>query len=215
MKGLVLSLFDHSTVMLQPWAKAGYLCYAVDIQHEPGYHLDGNIIRVGADISYWYPPRGEFVFACAFPPCTHLSGSGARWWKKKGLPILGPALDLFTRSKLILESLDCPYFIENPYNTLSTHYRKPDYKFNPCDYGGYLDPPSDAYTKIAHLWTGGGFVMPTKKPVEPTEGSKMHKLSPSTDRADKRSITPEGFARAVFEANAPHLKELRAQGGNP
>ena len=210
MSELALFLCEKSTVMVQPWAEAGYLCYCVDIQHEPGEHRDGNIIRVGADLNYWYPPRGKFVFGAAFPPCTHLSGSGARWWKQKGLPILGPALDLFTRSVLILDSLDCPYLVENPYGALSTHYRKPDYKFDPADYGGYLDPPGDAYTKITHLWTGGGFVMPFKKPVEPTEGSKMHRLSPSKDRANKRSVTPEGFARAVSEANAPHLKELRA-----
>jgi hypothetical protein len=44
--------------------------------------------------------------------------------------------------------------------------------------------------------------MPEKKPIEPTEGSKMHLLPPSKNRADKRSETPKGFARAVFIANA-------------
>lgn len=37
--------------------------------------------------------------------------------------------------------------------------------------------------------------------VEATEGSKMHLLPPSPDRAAKRSETPMGFARAFFEAN--------------
>lgn len=34
------------------------------------------------------------------------------------------------------------------------------------------------------------------------------RLPPSDDRADLRSKTPQGFARAVFQANAP--KHLRA-----
>jgi hypothetical protein len=34
----------------------------------------------------------------------------------------------------------------------------------------------------------------------------MHKLPPSADRGNLRSETPQGFAYAVFEANAPHLK---------
>jgi hypothetical protein len=42
--------------------------------------------------------------------------------------------------------------------------------------------------------------------VEPTLGSMIHLMPPSEDRGDLRSITPEGFARAVFLANAPHLR---------
>jgi hypothetical protein len=43
--------------------------------------------------------------------------------------------------------------------------------------------------------------MPPKNRVEPIEGSKMHLLPPSAERANLRSATPEGFAQAVFEAN--------------
>lgn len=92
--------------------------------------------------------------------------------------------------------------LENPVSTISSYWRKPDFSFNPCDYAGYLDHPEDeAYTKKTCLWTGGGFRMPLEKPVEPVLGSKMHMLPPSDDRGDLRSVTPEGFARAVFQAN--------------
>ncbi len=33
------------------------------------------------------------------------------------------------------------------------------------------------------------------------EGSRMHRLPPSPERAALRSVTPEGFARAFFDAN--------------
>ena len=91
--------------------------------------------------------------------------------------------------------------IENPVSTISTYWRKPDHTFDPCDYGGYLESPGDAYTKKTCLWTGNGFVMPETKRIPPTEGSRMHKLPPSSDLANLRSATAKGFARAVFEAN--------------
>lgn len=191
----MLSGFDFSTVMAWPWAVAGFRCYCVDLDHPPGETVAGNIIRIGLDIRQWLPPRGATcVFAALFPPCTHMAASGARWWAGKGLRKLAEAVELVAVSAELAESLACPYLIENPIGALSTHWRQPDYKFDPCDYG-------DPWTKRTCLWTGGGFVMPQKSRVIPTEGSKMHRLPPSVDRARKRSETPSGFAQAVFEAN--------------
>lgn len=190
----MISVFDQSTIMAQPWAEAGYLCYCVDLQHEKGENREGNIIRVGADVREWLPPREPIAFAAFFPPCTHVAVSGARWFKDKGLGALVDALSLFDRAVLLAEWTGAPYLIENPVSTVSSYWRKPDYTFDPCDYG-------DPYTKRTCLWTGGGFVMPEKSPVAPLEGSKMHLMPPSEDRARKRSETPKGFARAVFDAN--------------
>lgn len=57
---------------------------------------------------------------------------------------------------------------------------------------------------------GGGFVMPEKKKVD-WDGlySQQHrKLGGKSDKTKNiRSATPRGFARAVFLANAPHLKQ--------
>ena len=38
---------------------------------------------------------------------------------------------------------------------------------------------------------------------------RIHKAPPGPDRANFRSATPAGFALAVFNANAPHLKRQR------
>lgn len=203
MRGTVISAFDLSTNMVRPWAEAGYLCYCVDLQHPPGETRDGNIVRVGADMLDWLPPRETIAFAAFFPPCTDVAVSGARWFKDKGLGALVGALELFDRSVKLAEWSGAPYLIENPVSTVSTYWRPPDFTFDPCDYG-------DPYTKKTCLWTGGGFVMPPKRRVEPVLGSKMHLLPPSDDRANKRSETPPGFARAVFEANAPHLNREAA-----
>jgi hypothetical protein len=193
---IVISCFDKSTVFVRPWAAHGYLCYCVDVQHPPGETREGNIIKVGADMREWLPPRSDIAFAAFFPPCTDVAVSGARWFKDKGIGALIKALKLFEVSIKLAEWINAPYFIENPVSTVSTYWRKPDYTFNPCDYG-------DPYTKKTCLWTGGGFVMPMKNKVEPVEGSKMWLLPPSSARADLRSQTPPGFAKAVFEANRP------------
>ena len=184
-----------------PWAEAGFLCYGVDMRHPPGESRDGNIVRVGADVREWLPPYATVRILFAFPPCTHVAASGARWFRDKGLGSLIQTLQLFDAAVRLAEWTGAPYLIENPVSTVSTYWRKPDYTFDPCDYGGYLDRPGEAYIKKTCLWTGNGFVMPKRKHVPPHEGSKMHLLPPSKNRAALRSITPQGFAQAVFEMN--------------
>jgi hypothetical protein len=82
---IVVSLFDHSGNMVTPWAKSGFLCYCVDLRHRAGLHRDGNMIRVGAEVRDWLPPFAAIAVLFAFPPCTHVAVSGARWFKDKGL----------------------------------------------------------------------------------------------------------------------------------
>jgi len=204
---IVVSLFDYTGIMVAPWAAAGFLCYCVDLQHPPGSHREGNIIRVGADVREWLPPYTAVKILFAFPPCTHVAVSGARWFQDKGLGSLIESLRLFEAAVRLAEWTAAPYMIENPVSTVSSYWRKPDYTFNPCDYGGYVKPPGDAYTKKTCLWTGNGFVMPEVKRVTPVEGSRMHRLAPSKRRAALRSETPEGFARAVLEANCESALE--------
>jgi hypothetical protein len=203
-KGVVVSLCDVTGNMVRPWAEAGYQCICVDIQHSIRRdRQEGNILFTWGDVRSWWPSTFEDVVAVfAFPPCTHLAVSGARDFARKGLRHFIDALDLVESCRRMCEASGARWMIENPVGRLSTAWRKPDFSFNPCDYAGYLPKPSsDAYTKRTCLWTGGGFVMPDPRPVDPVLGSKMLRLGPSADRANLRSETPMGFARAVFEAN--------------
>jgi len=197
-KGIVLSLCDYTGNMVHPWLDAGYECWIVDTRHEPGEHRDpgtDNLVRVGADVREWLPPRVEYAISFAFPPCTHLAVSGARWFRRKGLRALSEAIDTFGACVRLCEWSDAPWMVENPVSVISSHYRKPDFTFDPCDYG-------DPWTKKTCLWTGGGFIMPPKRRVEPVMGSIIHRMPPSPDRGHLRSVTPMGFAEAVFDANA-------------
>jgi hypothetical protein len=205
---IVLSLCDKTGNMVKPWVEAGYEAWIVDLQHPVGETRDGSLVRVGTDIRYWTPPKAiaeQVGIVFAFPPCTHLAVSGARWFRGKGLRALSEAIDIFGACVNLVEWLGVPGFVENPVSVISSHYRKPDHTFDPCDYG-------DPWLKKTCLWTFGGFVMPPKQRVEPVEGSKMHLMGPSADRADRRSETPMGFAEAVFNANARRPDRTRSRG---
>lgn len=92
--------------------------------------------------------------------------------------------------------------MRTPPGTLSTYWRQPDHRFDPLDFGAYV-LAGENYTKLTNLWVGGGFVMPEKRPVPQGDGpNPIHWASPGPERANKRSLTPRGFAQAVFEANS-------------
>jgi hypothetical protein len=199
-------LCDVTGTMAEPWAAAGYPCICVDVQHSIRRARDaGNIRFIWGDVRSWrLPDDVRPVFVAAFPPCTHVAGSGARDFVLKGGAMLRDALETFEACRAVASWSGAPYCIENPVGVLSNipHIGKPDHYFDPCDFAGYAEnPEGDAYTKRTCLWTGNGFVMPEPRRVEPTQGSKMWLMPPSDDRADQRAATPSGFARAVFAAN--------------
>jgi hypothetical protein len=196
----VVSLFDFTTNMVKPWADAGHECYCVDVQHPEIWESRSPCLTTcGVDVLDLTPdaiPRPGIMFA--FPPCTDVAVSGARWMREKGLGAIIHTLRLFKASIDLADAWGCPYMIENPVSTVSTYWRKPDYIFHPWQYG-------DNYTKKTCLWTGNGFVMPeptvTERPAD-VDTKRIHYASPGDERANFRSETPMGFARAVYEANA-------------
>lgn len=200
----ILSLCDRTGNMLRPWAEAGHECIAVDVQHDGESFQeigDGSIRFVEADVREYQPPKGDYAAAFAFPPCTHLAGSGARWWKDKGLSKLAESIELVAACHETLTELGCPWMLENPVGALSTHWREPDHTFDPCEFDSYTDD-DNAYTKRTCLWTGGGFRMPRADGIPRDDADdRIHKMAPSEDRADKRAATPMGFARAVYLAH--------------
>lgn len=208
---IMISLCDYSGVMCEPWAEAGYTCYAVDLKHKVRKNVikyvgKGKIIFTYGDARYWTPPGNtRIVFVAGFPVCTDMAGSGSQDYSnknripKKGIPQLCDGLLLFNSCYLVASWSGAPFLVENPSGVIPTHFRKCDYTFHPWQYG-------DNYSKLTCLWTGGGFIMPDTvvniKPDDTTQ--KIWLMSPGEDRSEKRSETPKGFARAVFNANNPN-----------
>ena len=119
------------------------------------------------------------------------ANSGARWSRSneemcEGLSVVDACC------RIILATRPVWWVLENPAGKLSRYLGPPRMTFQPNQYG-------DPYTKFTCLW--GEFNTPIKTPVPVTEGSKMHLMAPSSQRAALRSETPMGFARAFFAAN--------------
>ena len=229
----VISLYDYTGEALKPWAEAGYTCHAFDIQHDEVSFVDrfeggGSISFHKADlhdhknlnaIFYAFADR-PVAFGMAFPVCTDMAVSGAAWFKKKAEAnpsFQDEAVSHAVWCAELFRNLKIPFFIENPVSVLATKWRKPDHTFHPYEYGGYIAKNAsqhprwpdyiadrDAYPKKTCLWTGNGFVMPPKVPVEPETGhSRQHlKLGGKCAKTKNiRSATPRGFAIAVMAAN--------------
>jgi hypothetical protein len=207
-RGAVLSLCDRTGNMVEPWARAGFDCIAVDIRHT-GMEKRGGITFTCADVRYWLPPPRRYAIVFAFPHCTHLAVSGARWFQEKGMNGLTEAVEVVEACRRICEWSEAPWMIENPVSTLSSYWRRPDFFFDPCDYGGWLQPPGDHYAKKTSVWTGNGFRRPEKRRVEALHTERaIHNLPRTPDRGDICSITPPGFAQAVFAANSAYPRKM-------
>lgn len=221
---IAIFLCDITGVMGKPWVDAGYEVILVDPQHPEGVTVEGLVTKIGRVIDHpdtWCVigsaiKTGRVAFVAGFPPCTDLAVSGARWFssKREADPAFQfKAMHVVWQCQIIGELSGAPWFAENPVSQISSLWRKPDYSFHPHDFTGYC--ANDNYTKKTCLWTGGGFVMPAPYRDESLgdPDDRIHKCPPSEERANIRSATPEGFATAVFMANAPHLKAANDNGG--
>ena len=181
------------------------LCWGTGAWSEPyrqaGYTVIG--IDLPIDVRTWEGYMNIYPYGIlAAPPCTHLAGSGARWWKGKGDQTLVEAMSVVDACIRIINYCKARgerdgkplifHALENPVGRLVRYIGKPVMYFNPCDYG-------DPWTKKTCLW--GEFNIPVKTQVAPVGKNPIWNMPPSPDRAKLRSITPPGFAKAFFKVN--------------
>lgn len=199
-RNTIISLFDYTGNWSKPYRENGYKVIQIDIQH-------------GTDILTWnYKeiPKDSVKGILAAVPCTDFALSGARHFKRKDQDgTTEQSIRLVEKTMEIIYYF-CPDFwvIENPMSRIHKccpQIGKIQYKFNPCDFAGYLEATEqdkERYNKTTWLW--GHFNNPTKKRIEPIErdcpfwkyiGGKSIKIK------NKRSATPKGFAQAFYIAN--------------
>lgn len=123
----------------------------------------------------------------AFPPCTHLAVSGARWFKDKQQEQAEAIRFFMTLANAPIKRIA----IENPIGIMSTHYRKPDQIIQPWQFG-------HGEIKATCLWLKN---LPLLKPTNIVEGRKprVHHESPGPDRWKNRSRTLPGLAEAMAD----------------
>lgn len=161
-----------------------YSCDLIPSEIRSGFHLQSPVEDV-LDFGHW-------DMLIAFPPCTHLAVSGARWFKNKEKE----QEEALKFVNLLLTSPIKRIALENPISIISTKIRKPDQIIQPWQFG-------HEETKSTCLWLKN---LPKLKPTKIMEvrnknltPSGQNKLGPSPDRWKERSRTYQGIADAMAD----------------
>jgi len=176
----ILVACEYSGRVRDAFIGAGHDAVSCDIlpTEKPGPHHQGSVLDILND---------GWDMMIAFPPCTHLASSGARWFaEKRADGRQQEGVDFFMRM------INAPIeriAVENPIGIMSRTYRKPDQIIQPWQYG-------HGETKATCLWLKN---LPLLQPTRVVEGRepRMWKLPPSKDRAKIRSETYQGIADAM------------------
>lgn len=188
MSRIILDLCGGTGSWSAPYREAGYDVRLVTLPDH--------------DVRAYEPPDGVHGILAA-PPCDHFSVSGAQYWSEKDADgRTAAALDVVDAClRIVREARPSWWALENPIGRLRS--LRADalgpvaLAFDPCDYG-------DPYTKRTLLW--GRFRLPMFRRIQPervcSQGSWLMKLGGKSEKTKRlRSATPQGFARAFFEAN--------------
>ena len=178
----ILVACEESQAVTKELRKLGHQAFSCDILScsggHPEWHIQGDVIK---------ELDKNWDMIIAFPPCTHLASSGARWFKEKQKDGRQQnAVDFFMR---IVNANATKIAIENPIGIMSSKYRKPDQIIQPWQFG-------HGETKATCLWLKG---LPKLTATELVEGreQRIWRLPPSKDRAKLRSKTVPGIAKAM------------------
>jgi len=198
--GKVLVACEESQAVTIELRKLGIEAYSCDIKPSSGGHPEWH---AEADVREALKSKWDMIIA--FPPCTHLAVSGARWFPEKikdGRQQQG--IDFF----MLFAGIDCErVIIENPVGIMSTLWRKPDQIIQPWMFG-------DLATKTTCLWLKGVPPLIQERHIKPEleyhdmPGGKrmqmwMYKVrcrpSKNGERASLASKTFPGMARAMAQ----------------
>ena len=181
----VLIACEFSGIVRDAFIKRGHDAWSCDLlpSERPGPHIQQDIFTEKGD---WNLPT-DFDLMIAFPPCTHLAVSGARWFATKQTE-QRKAIWFF----MALNNCSIPKIcIENPIGIMSTNYRKPNQIIQPWQFG-------HGETKATCLWLKG---LPLLQPTNIVKGrhARVHREPPGPDRWKNRSRTYQGIADAMAE----------------
>ena len=176
----VLIACEFSGIVRDAFRAKGNDAWSCDLlpTESPGNHIQGpveGVLDQGWDMMI------------AFPPCTHLCSSGARWWSEKQEE-QQKALDFV---RMLLGQQICQIALENPIGKISTAIRKPDQIIQPWQFG-------HGETKSTCLWLS---YLPHLEPTNIVDGreARIHKMPQSEKRSKLRSITFPGIAKAMAD----------------
>jgi hypothetical protein len=210
-KNIVISLCDYSGVWSEPYRNAGYEVYQIDLKLGGDAILFPSAMSSAARLPRQFADIGEFIgkvyAVLAAPVCTVFSGSGAK--HPRSDDDIRAGLSLVDACYRIATVTECDVFaLEQPVGKTRKWIGEPIYRFHPYQFAGLADNPSEeAYTKRTCLF-GWFNTQLAESPVDPVDGSKLWRQygGKSERTKEMRSITPQGFARAFYNANNNYVK---------
>ena len=193
----ILCACEESQAVCAAFRRGGHEAYSCDLLPCSGQHPEWHIQADALEIV-----KMQWDMVIAFPPCTHLATSGARWFPEKqrdgrqqrgiGFFLAFTALDHIPKVA-----------IENPVGIMSNLYRKPDQIIQPYYFG-------DPYEKKTCLWLKGLPLLEPTDMVEPEKRAVIGKNGrtmapwindawglPAAERSKLRSKTFPGIAKAM------------------
>lgn len=205
----ILIACEESGIVTEAFIKKGFTnVFSCDLMETsgnyPNRHIIGNVLPILNGKCKFFTSDGnlhninsKWSLIIAFPPCTHLAVSGARWFpekRKDGRQQQG--IDFFMQ----FANCDCSKVaIENPVGIMSTVWRKPDQVIQPW----MFNHPEQ---KATCLWLRGLPKLKSTKNVKEemlklpkNKRNKIYYIPPSKDRGKLRSKTFLGVAKAMAD----------------
>lgn len=223
MSKIILDLCGGTGSWSKPYKETGYDVRVITL---PDW--DVTQVRFGPDYiafkcmkDYFYDtlviPHADVYGILAAPPCTEFSilnciAAPRERKPDEGMVVVDACLKIIEQCKPQF------YAIENPVGFLKDYLGKPDFVFQPWEFGdpwtkrtyiwGKFNPPQKKYTKWEDvpklpLYTRPGRGKPNFAYLHKSAIKDIPQLmgyEPKTD-AEFRAITPPGFAKAFYEAN--------------
>jgi len=186
----ILIACEFSGIVRDAFIKKGHDAWSCDLlpTEIKGPHLQIDVLSILED---------NWDLMIAHPPCTHLSSSGARWFKNK-VKEQAEALD-FVRA--LMEAPIEKIAIENPIGVISNQIRKPDQIIQPWMFGDDASKSTCLWLKNLSPLKSTNIVLPRKvngkNRWSNQTDSGQNKVPPSPTRGMDRSRTYQGIANAM------------------
>ncbi len=177
----VLVACEFSGIVRQAFRDIGHDAWSCDLlsaEDDSYYHYQGDVLSILNE---------KWDLMIAFPPCTYLAVSGARWFAER-------RKEQREALKFVQTLLSAPVpsiALENPIGIISTHIRKPDQIIQPWMFG-------HGEVKATCLWLKN---LPKLQSTQIVRGRvpRVWYASPSKDRWKERSRTLPKIAKAMAE----------------
>lgn len=198
----VLVACERSGIVRDAFRELGHEAWSCDIADtylDSEYHLQCDVKKV-LKFGFW-------DMMIAFPPCTHLARSGAKWFSPKSEWFRPEKIELQRKALVFVRTLmNAPISkiaIENPCGVISTQIRKPDQIVSPWWFG-------DRIQKLTCLWLKDLPLLKPTKIVEITDedwivypsGKRLPKWYANLDKRHRsvtRGITWKGMSKAMAQ----------------